>query len=92
MKNVDFSYEKDKQVLSNINLNIEEGSVNALVGESGSGKSTTAHSIINLLPGTGKVTAGEIIFDGKDISKVSEKDFDAWVVPADMTHPSAAED
>ena len=45
IKNVDFSYEKDKQVLNNININIEEGSVNALVGESGSGKSTIAKLI-----------------------------------------------
>ncbi|XGU18871.1 ATP-binding cassette domain-containing protein [Rhodococcus sp. 3Y1] len=58
-----------------VSLTVYPGQTVAIVGESGSGKSTTAHSIINLLPGTGKVTAGEIIFDGKDISKVSEKDF-----------------
>lgn len=45
LKNVDFSYEKDRQVLNNLNIKIKEGSANALVGESGSGKSTIAKLI-----------------------------------------------
>ena len=45
------------------------------MGESGSGKSTTAHSIINLLPGTGTVTAGRILFEGRDLAQAKEKDF-----------------
>src|SRR3546814_14752218 len=56
-----------------VSLTVYPGQTVAIVGESGSGKSTTAHSIINLLPGTGKVTAGEILFDGKDISKLARK-------------------
>jgi peptide/nickel transport system ATP-binding protein len=48
----------------------------AIVGESGSGKSTTAHAIIDLLPGSGKVTGGQILFDGLDLTATSDRDFE----------------
>ncbi len=67
MKNVDFSYEKDKQVLNNININIEEGSVNALVGESGSGKSTIA----KLISGFWDVDSGSISIGNVNIKDMS---------------------
>lgn len=57
----------------NAHLSIMPGETVAIVGESGSGKSTTALSAIGLLPGNGKVTGGQIIFDGEDITNVSEK-------------------
>jgi len=47
----------------------------AIVGESGSGKSVTALSILRLIPKTtGKIIAGEIIYNGKDSLKISEKE------------------
>ncbi|SDZ90756.1 peptide/nickel transport system ATP-binding protein [Bowdeniella nasicola] len=55
------------------NLTIYPGQHVAIVGESGSGKSTLAHAIIDLLPGTGKVTGGKILFEGKDIVTMSPK-------------------
>lgn len=67
MKNVDFSYEKDKQVLNNINIKIEEGSVNALVGESGSGKSTIA----KLISGFWDVASGSISIGNVNIKDMS---------------------
>lgn len=57
------------------NLRIYPGQSVAIVGESGSGKSTTAMSLIGLLPGTGKVSSGSIFFQGKDITHASEKEF-----------------
>lgn len=63
----------DVDAVRGVDLEIAPGEVVALVGESGSGKSTTAHSIIGLLPSTGAVTAGSIEFDGRDISKLRGK-------------------
>ncbi|MEV0947374.1 ABC transporter ATP-binding protein [Rhodococcus sp. NPDC049939] len=58
-----------------VSLTVYPGQTVAIVGESGSGKSTTAHAIINLLPGTGKVTGGQIHFEGRDLTGISEREF-----------------
>ena len=57
-----------------VSLTLYEGQTLAIVGESGSGKTTTAQAIINLLAGTGKVTAGEILFQGRDLTKLTAKE------------------
>lgn len=62
--------------LNGIDLTLMPGQTLAIVGESGSGKSTTAHAIINLLPGSGQITGGEVLFEGRDISKLSEKEME----------------
>ncbi|MGV8965894.1 MAG: dipeptide ABC transporter ATP-binding protein [Cellulomonas sp.] len=62
------------QAVRGVDLTIYPGQTVAIVGESGSGKSTTAHAIIDLLPGTGKVTGGTILFDGTEITTASDKE------------------
>ncbi len=56
------------------NLTVYPGQTVAIVGESGSGKSTTAHAIIDLLPGTGRITGGQILFEGQDIAHAKKSD------------------
>ncbi|WP_292718363.1 ABC transporter ATP-binding protein [Microbacterium sp. 13-71-7] len=61
-----------REVLHGVNLELFAGETLAIVGESGSGKSTTASAIVNLLPGTGHVTAGSITLDGQELTGLTE--------------------
>ena len=73
---IDYQIEdKELPVVQNINFIVEKGKTLGIVGESGCGKSVTASSIMQLLPkGIGKITNGKIQFQGKDISKLTEKE------------------
>src|ERR1700742_851958 len=51
-----------------VDLTVRRGQTVAVVGESGSGKSTTAAAVLGLLPPGGRITAGRIVFDGRDIA------------------------
>ncbi len=65
-KNVNFSFDRSKKVLSNVNLTIEPGDVVGIVGTTGSGKST----LINLIMRYYDDYEGEILVDGQDIKKI----------------------
>ena len=65
--NLNFSYNEDKIILNNININIEGGKINAIVGLSGAGKST----LLNLIPRIYDRSSGDIIIDGQSIYNVN---------------------
>ena len=65
-KNVNFSFDRSKKVLSNINLTIEQGDIVGIVGTTGSGKST----LINLLMRYYDEYEGDIFIDGKNIKDI----------------------
>lgn len=62
------------QAVNGVDLSIESGQVLGVVGESGCGKSITSLSVLRLVPNPGRITGGEILFEGKDILKLSEKE------------------
>ena len=63
------------QAVRDISFDLYKGETLAIVGESGSGKSVTNRAIIGILAGNAIVEGGEIIYDGKDLLKISEDDF-----------------
>lgn len=64
---------KDHRILDNINIDVFEGEILALVGESGSGKSMLARSILRLNSPDVFKTGGKILFEGKDINSLPER-------------------
>lgn len=63
------------KAVNGLNLTIQKGEALGIVGESGAGKTTTALSILQLLPDrVGKVTGGEILFHGENMAQKSEKE------------------
>jgi oligopeptide transport system ATP-binding protein len=64
------------QAVRGINLYLNKGETLAIVGESGSGKSVTAKSIMGLLPPNGIVEDGQILYNGENVLKYSEQQYD----------------
>lgn len=70
-QSVSFAYEKDKKVLEDLSIKVEQGQTVAFVGESGSGKST----ILNLVIGFIRPTGGKILLDGKDLNQINLRSY-----------------
>ena len=65
--------------VNGVNLHLKKGETLGLVGETGAGKTTTALGILNLLPkGIGKITQGDIQFDGSSLISLSKKQMRAY--------------
>lgn len=90
-RNVNFNYDKNRQVLNNFNLKIDAGSKVGIIGYSGSGKTT----LISLLLRRYDIESGQILIDGVDIGEVDQNELrnQIAVVPQNVLffHRSIAE-
>lgn len=68
------SKENEVKALDNVSFEIEKGKFTIIVGQSGAGKTT----LLNLLGGMDTITKGSIIVNGKDLSKLSEKELTSY--------------
>ncbi|MCL4424945.1 MAG: ABC transporter ATP-binding protein [Firmicutes bacterium] len=67
----------EARAVDGIDLNLTAGKNLGLVGESGCGKSTVVRSILRLLPPNARIESGRISFDGKDLSKLPERELES---------------
>lgn len=69
-----FTYDGVVKAVDGVNLEIGKGEVIGLVGESGCGKSMTAFSIVRLVPSPGRILGGEVVFRGKKLLELTERE------------------
>ena len=62
------------KAVNDVSYSLEPGRTIGIVGESGSGKSVSAMSILQLLDGNGYIAEGEILFEGRDLTKLSQQE------------------
>ncbi len=62
------------KAVDGISFNVERGVATGLAGESGCGKTTTALSILRILPSNGKIVGGRMVFEGKDLVGMDEEE------------------
>lgn len=78
IRDLSVHYVKDRSIVkavNNLSFDLKVGETLGLVGETGAGKTTTALSIMNLIPNPpGKIVHGEIFFEGKDVLKCSKSE------------------
>ena len=77
VKNLKISFRTSSgtvKAVRDISFDLEKGRTLAIVGESGSGKSVTSKAILGILAGNSIVEGGEIIYDGKDLLKITEEE------------------
>ncbi|MCM3573142.1 ABC transporter ATP-binding protein [Mesobacillus subterraneus] len=73
--NISFhTFAGEVKAIRGVNFELKKGETLAIVGESGSGKSVTTKAIMRLLPpGNSEIKQGEILFEGKDLAKLTDK-------------------
>ncbi|AKP46391.1 ABC transporter ATP-binding protein [Bacillus smithii] len=80
VKNLHVSFDMhagEVQAVRGVNFELKKGETLAIVGESGSGKSVTTKAIMRLIPSSfGSIKEGEILFAGKDLTKLSDSEMD----------------
>ena len=70
------TYGGEVKAVRGVTFDLHKGETLAIVGESGSGKSVACKTIMRILSSNGYIKDGQILFDGKDLTKISEKDME----------------
>ena len=76
IKNLSIGFQTDKgfrKTLQHVEFQLYKNEILGIVGESGSGKSLTSLAVLGLLPSSAKITEGEILYNGDDLSTLSTK-------------------
>ncbi|MDO5096378.1 MAG: ABC transporter ATP-binding protein [Peptostreptococcaceae bacterium] len=74
IKNIDINYsDSEHPTVENFNLDVREGEIVCIVGESGSGKTSVIRAILGLLPNSGKITQGDILFQNKSLLSLNKE-------------------
>ena len=76
VRNLHTSFSTDNgevMAVNGVSFDLEKGKTLGIVGESGSGKSVTAYSIMQILEKNGRITDGQVLYKGQDITKYTEK-------------------
>ena len=71
---VTFRGSRTVTAVDDVSFHVEPGETLGVVGESGSGKSVTAFSIMRLLQPPGRITGGRVLFEGRDLLSLSERE------------------
>ena len=77
VRNLTVSFPTDRSTVTavdGVSFHIAPGETLGLVGESGSGKSVTAFAIVRLLQSPGRITGGQVVFEGRDLLTLSERE------------------
>lgn len=69
-----FTYAGEVKAVRKISYSLGPGEVMGIVGESGSGKSVSSFGLMGMVPEPGKILGGSIVFDGKEVTKMTEKE------------------
>ena len=74
IQNLTIEFNKNIEVVKNINLDVIKGKTTAIVGESGSGKTLSALSILKLLPNGAEIKNGNIFFNNVNLIKLNKSE------------------
>jgi oligopeptide/dipeptide ABC transporter ATP-binding protein len=72
-----FTDDGEVRAVDGISFSVEPGKLMGIVGESGSGKTASVLSIMRLLPESAKIVGGEVLFEGRDLTKLPEPEMRA---------------
>ncbi|MGI5874949.1 MAG: ABC transporter ATP-binding protein [Bacillota bacterium] len=75
IKKITVRYGENPPVLEDFSLLVRRGEIVAIVGESGSGKTTVIRAVLGNLPGDGRVTKGDILFEGRSLLSLNREEW-----------------